>query len=85
LSLRHWSSLVFICYLNMHAIPAWHACAPCLLACRIFAADYAVFAGVQVKEEYDSLRSEFFAGLQDVIYCDLPTSRAKAYKVRLPG
>jgi hypothetical protein len=44
-----------------------------------------VRARVQVKEEYDSLRTEFFAGLQDVVYCDLPTSRAKAFKVRSPG
>jgi hypothetical protein len=35
----------------------------------------------EVKEEYDTLRTEFYAGLQDIVYLDMPTSRSRAFKV----
>lgn len=36
----------------------------------------------EVKEEYDQLRTEFYAGLQDIVYLDLPKARERAYQVR---
>jgi hypothetical protein len=36
----------------------------------------------EVKEEYDQLRSEFFAGLQDIVYTDMQAARARAFQVR---
>ena len=38
----------------------------------------------EVKEEYDQLRTEFFAGLKDVIYSDLKVTRDRPFVVRAP-
>jgi len=36
----------------------------------------------EVKEEYDELRSEFYAGLEDRVYLDLPKAQEKQFKVQ---
>lgn len=43
------------------------------------AAEYAE----EVKEEYDMLRAEFYAGLEDRRYTDMALCRERCFKVRL--
>lgn len=39
----------------------------------------------EVKEEYDQLRTEFYAGLEDRTYVDMRAARERCFKVRCLG